>query len=69
MNRFTNISNTQLSQLIDEWVRGERNRRLLKRRFIDCITLERLSEEFDLTVDRIKQIVSKERKELEKHIN
>ena len=69
MKKFDSMSNSQLSAIIDEWVRGERNRRLLKRRFIDCITLERLSEEFDLTVDRIKQIVSQERKELEKHIN
>ena len=69
MNRFTTISNSQLSALIDEWVKNQRNRQLLKRRFIDGVTLDRLSEEFDLTVDRIKQIISKERKELETHIN
>lgn len=59
MNRFTNISNTQLSQVIDEWVKGERDRRIMKRRLIDCICLEPLAEEFDLTVDRVKQIVYK----------
>ena len=68
MKRFDNISNTELSQLIDDWTKGERNRRLLKRRLIDCITLERLSEEFDLTVDRVKQIIYKEQKNLEAHI-
>ena len=68
MKRFETISNTELSQLIDDWTKGERNRRLLKRRLIDCITLERLSEEFDLTVDRVKQIIYKEQKNLEAHI-
>ena len=59
MNRFINISNTQLSQVIDEWVKGERDRQIMKRRLIDCICLEPLAEEFDLTVDRVKQIVYK----------
>lgn len=68
MNRFNTISNTELSQIIDDWVRGERNRKLLKRRLIDCITLERLSEEFDLTVDRVKQIIYKEQRLIESHI-
>jgi len=69
MNRFTTISNSQLSALIDEWVKNQRNRKLLKRRFIDGITLDKLSDEYDITVDRIKQIIAKERKELESHIN
>ena len=32
MNRFTTLSNTELSQLIDEWIRGERDRAIMKRR-------------------------------------
>ena len=67
MNNFNNISNTELSHYIDEWVRGERDR-MIKRRLIDCICLEPLSEEFGLTVDRIKQIVYKWQKVLSKKI-
>lgn len=59
MKQFNNISNTELSNYIDEWVRGERDRRIMKRRLIDCICFEPLAEEFDLTVDRVKQIVYK----------
>ena len=59
MNKFNNISNTELSYYIDEWVRGERDRQIMKRRLIDCICLEPLAEEFDLTVDRVKQIIYK----------
>ena len=68
MKRFDNISNTDLSKLIDEWVRGERDRKIMKRRLIDSIRFEPLAEEFDLTVDRVKQIVYNEQKNLETHI-
>ncbi len=63
------ISNTELSALIDEWVKGERNRAILKRRFIDCICYEPLAEEFKLSVTRIKSIVYKNGDILFKHIN
>ena len=57
MNRFNNISNSELSALIDEWVKGERDRKIMKRRLIDCICFEPLAEEFDLSVQHIRSIV------------
>jgi hypothetical protein len=59
MNRFTNISNTALTLLIDEWVKGERDRAIMKRRLIDCIRFEPLAEEFNLSVQQTHSIVSK----------
>lgn len=59
MNRFTNISNTDLSRLIDEWVKGERDRKIMKRRLIDCICFEPLAEEFNLSVRHTYEIVQK----------
>ena len=59
MNRFTNISNSQLSGLIDEWIKGERDRKIMKRRLIDCIRFEPLAEEFDLSVRHTYEIVQK----------
>lgn len=56
---FENISNSQLRELIDEWVKGERNRAILKRRLIDLICYEPLAEEFDLSVRQVKSIVYK----------
>lgn len=53
------LSNTELSALIDEWVRGERDRAILKRRMIDCVCFEPLAEEFDLSVAQVKRIVYK----------
>lgn len=54
-----NLSNTEISNLIDEWIRGERDRAILKRRLIDEICFEPLAEEFDLSVPQIKRIVYK----------
>lgn len=59
MNRFTNISNTELSKLIDEWIRSERDRKIMKRRLIDGICFEPLAEEFELSVTSTWKIVQK----------
>ena len=56
------ISNQEICDIIDSFVRGrnaERNRALLKRRLIDGVTLERLAEEFDISVTQTKEIIHK----------
>lgn len=65
---FSEISNSQLAMLIDEWVRSERDRKILKRRLIDGICYEPLAEEFDMSVRQMQNIVYKAQKELFKHI-
>lgn len=55
-------SNDEIRAVIDNYVRGrnaERNRKLLKRRLIDGVTLERLAEEFDMSVTQVKDIIHK----------
>lgn len=66
--KIEEISNSQLSELIDEWIKGERNRAILKRRLIDCICYEPLAEEFKLSVTQIKTIVYKQQNILFRHI-
>lgn len=66
--KIEEISNNQLSELIDEWVKGERNRAILKRRLIDCICYEPLAEEFNLSSKQIKNIIYKQQTILFKHI-
>lgn len=68
MSRFDNISNKELEELIENWIKSERDRRILKRRLIDGITYEAIAEEIGLTVDRIKQIVYKQQTKLFDHI-
>lgn len=50
-------TNSQIEYLIDEHIHSERDRKILKRRMIDGVIFERLAEEFDLSVQRIKSIV------------
>ena len=59
MNRFDNIPNNQLLQIIENWIKSERDRNLMKRRLIDGISLEKLSEEFELSVKQVYRITNK----------
>lgn len=59
-----NYSNSGIILLIDEYVHSERDRKILKRRYVDGITHERLAEEFDLSVAQIKRIIYKYEKYL-----
>lgn len=61
-------TNSGISSVIDEYIHSKRNRDLLKRRYIDGITFERLSEEFDLSVRQTKAIVYKSEKVIFSHI-
>ena len=62
------LSRSELDHLIDEWILNERNRKILKRRLIDGICFEPLSEEFDLSVRQVKNIVYKSEKRIFKHM-
>ena len=67
--KFEEFSNSYLSDVIDEWVKGERDRKIMKRRLIDCILYEPLAEEFELSVRNIKNIIYKNLNIIEKHLN
>lgn len=68
MSDFENISNSDLSALIDEWTKNEIYRKLLKRRLIDGLTYEKLAEEFQMSVYGVKKIVYHEQEVLFKQI-
>lgn len=52
-------TNTKIKDIIDDYVHKERDRLILKRRFVDGICFEPLSEEFGLSVTQTKNIVKK----------
>lgn len=52
--------NSEIEHIIDEYIHNERDRAILKRRFIDGICFEPLAEEFDLSVRQTKNIVYKQ---------
>lgn len=50
-------SNSRIAEVIDEYIHSERDKRILKRRYIDGIIFEALAEESDLSVRQVKNIV------------
>lgn len=61
-------TNSQIRDLIDEYIHNERNRAILKRRLIDGLCFEKLAEEFDLSVRQTKSIIYREQDRLFKKI-
>ena len=53
------LSRSEVEKLIDEWVFNQRDREILKRRWLDGICYEPLAEEFDMSVRQVKTIVYK----------
>ena len=50
-------TNSQMRELIDEYIHSERDRAILKRRLIDGLVYEKLAEEFDMSVNQIRRII------------
>ena len=50
-------SNSQAREIIAEYIHSERDRRLIERRLIDGIVIEKLAEEFELSVSQVKRII------------
>lgn len=67
--KFDELSRSDISFLIDEWIFCERDRAILKRRLLDGIKYEQLAEEFDLSVRHTKTIVYKAEEKLFKKID
>ena len=68
MKPFEELSRNQIEYLVTEWIHNERDRKIICRRLLDGITLEKLAEEFDLSVQHIKTIVYKNQNKLLKHM-
>ena len=62
--KLDNMDNYEIAEAIDRFVRGERARKILKRRLLDEICYEPLAEEFDLSVSQIKRILIKAQEQL-----
>lgn len=68
MKDMKDLSYSEWTHLIDEWILNERDRKLIKRRLLDGIGFEQLAEEFYLSVIQTKSIASKCKAILSKHI-
>lgn len=65
---FPELSRSEYEHIIDEWVFNEKARAIMKRRMLDGITYDRLSEEFNMSVRQIQNIVYKTEQIIIKHI-
>lgn len=61
-------SNSQIREIIGEYVHSERDRDILSRRLIDGVTFERLAEEFEMSVSQVKRIIRKESVNIFRHV-
>ena len=61
------LSRSEREHLIDEWIFNQRDREILKRRWLDGICHDKLAEEFGLTDRQIKRIVSRHMKTIQSH--
>lgn len=66
---FGNLSRSDMERLIDEWCFNEKYRYILKRRWLDGICFEPLSEEVDMSVRQVKNIVYKEGDKVLRHVH
>ena len=53
-------SNSQAREAIAEFLHSERDRRLMERRLIDGVVIEKLAEEFELSVSQVKRIIMRD---------
>lgn len=66
--KYDDLSNSELASLIDEWVRKERDREMLKDRLINGMLYEPLAEKYNLSVRYTQQVIYKASEQLFKHI-
>ena len=56
---FKKYANDDISATIDRWVKGSRNREIMKDRLINCLTYERIAEKYDLSVRYVVALIYK----------
>ena len=61
-------SNSRIREIIGEYIHDEKHRRLMERRLIDNVTIDRLAEEFDLSVSQVKRIIWKNSEIIFRHL-
>lgn len=59
MTSLDNVPNSTIEYVIDEYIHNKRYRQILKLRFIDGLTYEKIAEEVDMSVRQVKTIIYK----------
>ena len=64
----SNIDRYEWENLIDRWIFDEKDRIILKRKFLDNIALEKISEEIELSVIQTNRRFKKAKMQLFKRL-
>lgn len=60
MNKeLLDIPNSLIVKVIDEWVKGDRNRAIMRDRYIDLMPYEAIAETYSLSVSTVVRAISK----------
>lgn len=61
-------TNSHIIDVIDEHIHNDRNRGILKSRFVDGWTYEHIADHYDMSVRHIKRIIYTSQDQLFKHL-
>lgn len=62
-------TNSEISAIIDEYIHNERNRNILKSRYIDGLTYEKIAEKYNISSRYTKTIIYKNEWTIFKHLD
>lgn len=68
LNKYTDYSNEQIDNVIDQWIHNIRDRRILHYKLVDGYTFEWIAEKEDMSSQRIRRIVYDSEMVLLKHL-
>lgn len=63
-----NLSNTDVKTLIDEWIRKQRDRDILKSRLIDGLLYKEIADIYKLSEEAVKKIIYKGENTIFSHV-
>lgn len=64
----SNLDRYQFAELIDRWIFDEKDRIILKRKFLDNISLERIAEDLDMSTRQVNRRFNKAKMQLFKRL-
>lgn len=68
LDLFADISNDDIDRVITLWVKGERNREIMRDRLINTMTYEKIAEKYELSVRYVKTLIYRQEEVIFKHI-
>ena len=67
VDKFSDVPNSKLRAMIDEWIHSSRERDMLKDHLIDGMTYEQMAEKYDISVRWVKHLMCENMRKLSSH--